>query len=232
MKLNEIIIIPSGDFEGKDFDSEDEDYKDLFADSVKLPGGSDYRWAYAENESQTEIYIFDPSKTYLKEIPIAYTLLEYTKDSEAKTVSSIQVDKNYRGHKIGLSLYGIALSILKYDLISDDLQTPDGVRMWGNIAKVSGVKVCGVYNKQFTDHYYKNFTKNLTVEGLKVWNETMSEKISHSDFALFSERIGAKPFNKMKHKFSFPVSLSNAGFSNKYIDIYRSVSIQLYASKQ
>lgn len=62
----------------------------------------------------------------------------------ALQVSTIAVDKAYRGMGIAKSLYGIVLSILKRPLVSGDSQTPGGQRNWLSLASIPGVEMKGV----------------------------------------------------------------------------------------
>ena len=59
-------------------------------------------------------------------------------------VSTITVHEDYRSRGIAKALYGIALSILKFTLISGGSQTPGGRRNWMSLASIPGVEVKGL----------------------------------------------------------------------------------------
>lgn len=60
-------------------------------------------------------------------------------------VDTVTVNEDYRKGGFGLSLYGIALTILKLTLIAGDSQTPGGRQNWVNLASIPGVEVKGIF---------------------------------------------------------------------------------------
>lgn len=61
----------------------------------------------------------------------------------AYSVEFVTVDESQRGMSIGKSLYGIALSILKFAVVAGESQTVGGRRNWISLSKVPGVKIMG-----------------------------------------------------------------------------------------
>jgi hypothetical protein len=62
-------------------------------------------------------------------------------------VMGVEISKDMRGKGLATSLYGIVLSILKLNLISDSTQTPGGARTWVSLTKIPNVSVMGLmYN--------------------------------------------------------------------------------------
>jgi pyrimidine deaminase RibD-like protein/GNAT superfamily N-acetyltransferase len=59
-------------------------------------------------------------------------------------VDKIQVLPKYKGQGLGMSLYGIALSILKKPLVAGTAQTPDSQRAWLRLSQIPGVQVMGL----------------------------------------------------------------------------------------
>jgi hypothetical protein len=63
--------------------------------------------------------------------------------SNAHSVEFVTVDESQRGMSIAKSLYGIALSILKFSIVAGESQTVGGRRNWISLNKVPGVKIMG-----------------------------------------------------------------------------------------
>lgn len=248
MKLNEIIIIPSSDFEGSsedlmpDDDQEHEEVLEAYKDSVKLPGGSDYTWTYFQNPNALEVYIFDPNMdiriSYDKDLPIiGKFVLERNFNEKYLSVSAVSVHEKYRGKKIGLSLYGLVLATLGKPIISDSTQTIDGAKMWVKIASVPGVKIEALYRglyKNLDDRSLESFKRNLTLKGLKIFEDILKnnkDKSVEQNIQSFFKDVGGDLFEDDSTKYKFEVQITNQKISNQFFDLYKSQSFVLIATK-
>jgi Acetyltransferase (GNAT) family len=59
-------------------------------------------------------------------------------------VKGVEISKDMRGKGLATSLYGIVLSILNLNLVSDSTQTPGGARTWVSLSKIPNVSVMGL----------------------------------------------------------------------------------------
>lgn len=135
MRLYEIARIPVGDFGDKDTLAPMAEPKN----TKPLPGGLGYKWAVQDTGALKEIMIFDQGKL------IAELDLMPTQDQlNTYRVEAVSTDPNYRGKGLGISLYGIALSILKLTLRAGDTQTRHGQAMWLKLNQIPGVEVKGI----------------------------------------------------------------------------------------
>lgn len=203
MRLNEIMRLTHSDaFKGtrEDIMSQLKNsgltFERMSGESKKLPGDNALRYFTDINKRFISIAILDEQSVIglleLEPIDIAGS------DAMLWSVVAVAVDENKRGQKIGLGLYGIALSILKLTLASGDTQTKDGERMWRNIASVPGCKVMGLVSK-------RGFCAALNIP-----DESIEEEM---------KKIGASYF-KTRSYIQFPVEIRNGELNNEYIDVY------------
>ena len=158
MKISEITLIPSDDFEGgseylTDYYVDDAKFKDLVAARVlrKLPGNNRYVYQTAERGLATEIVILDPEKSGGNENKVIAALAVRPPTraplENVVEVGTITVDENYRGQNLAKALYGIVLLPppvgLGKILFSGQDQTPGGQRNWASLSKIPGVEVTG-----------------------------------------------------------------------------------------
>jgi hypothetical protein len=122
MKLTEIEKIPVSSFRGYDSTAIPTNLKINFK---PLPGKSGYFYYLNRTGS---VYIVTPDK---KKIIAELKLDPYNFPIDNTVqVNTISVDPDYRGQGLGLALYGIVLAVLRKTLVSGDMQTPNGRRMW------------------------------------------------------------------------------------------------------
>lgn len=230
MKLHEIKSIPDSDFPGDKDEAivhDIDDLKELESKAKKLPGGSNFTWAFDKENNQIAIYIFDPDiKPEVKiheNDPNVIGSLILERGRLGWTVSQVSVFEEYRGKQIGLSLYGLALDTLKLTLISDIHQTQSGKKMWRSIASIPGTKVTAVFsaNETLFD------PKNLTDAGRSLFNTLPKRTLK-----AFVEKIGGDYENEQTGMFwEVPVSIVNGEVQNKYINVYGSYFVQLKAKR-
>jgi hypothetical protein len=116
--------------------------KRLFNNLTPLPGGSglqygtiphgddgNYGIAIVSGEDIVGMLILKPVRGF----PL----------NDAYSVEFVTVDESLRGMSIAKSLYGIALSILKFAIVAGESQTVGGRRNWISLSKVPGVKIMG-----------------------------------------------------------------------------------------
>ena len=180
MKLHEIIQpvkeigrIPKRDFEGGKSILYQYRHAPSKKEKIPLPGSSGLFYSVDNKTYETVIFIWDPKTSdpigmlYLEKRP-AFPI------PNAMRVETITVDEDYRGRRIGLALYGIALSILKIPLLAGDVQTPDGRKMWNSIAQIPGVQMKGyvlLFDNQIDDeisHVLQNKLKAKVLDKSKV----------------------------------------------------------------
>lgn len=92
--------------------------------------------------------------------------------SNSYSVSTIVVNKDQRGQGIAKALYGIALSILKINLLAGDSQTPGGQKNWLKIYSVPGVEVLGFVRFDLYDYQETSSVKKLVASGLHPLGKT------------------------------------------------------------
>lgn len=114
-----------------------------------VPGGSGLGYYVVDGRV---IYIVDPRKPLNQrdnknDIIVGIMLLEKNTQigiPNVYQVEKITVDEDYRGRGVARSLYGIALTILRYTLQAGSGQTPDGRRMWQMLYSIPGVNLFGI----------------------------------------------------------------------------------------
>ena len=90
-------------------------------------------------------------------------------------VDKIQVLPKYQGQGLGMSLYGIALSILKKPLVAGTAQTPDSQRAWLRLSQIPGVQVMGLLQIQQSQvPFYKWKVEEL---GAKPWTRVGNHQL-------------------------------------------------------
>jgi hypothetical protein len=153
MRLHEINSISARNYTGGNHELQ-------FSDTVKyvpkmLPGGSRFQYAM-NNQHERAIWLLDPANepvSYEKrsDYPtkpgrvIGKLIIEKVEFplANAWQVATITISEQYRGMGLSTALYGIALSILKVNLISGSEQTPGGKNAWTGLAKIPGCEVVG-----------------------------------------------------------------------------------------
>lgn len=110
-------------------------------------------------------------------------------------VDYITVDEDYRGQSLAKSLYGIAISILHFNLVSGDSQTPGGRRNWISLSKVPGCEVVGLLS-----------IRNQDLDPDEHW--ATDDEVSETMDSLMT--IGCDYLGKRsdKHWFYFPITVS------------------------
>ena len=116
--------------------------KKMFKNLTPLPGGSGLQYGTIpfSDEGNYCIAIVSGDKIVgmLELKPVKGFPLD-----NAYSVEFVTVDESQRGMSIGKSLYGIALSILKFSIVAGESQTVGGRRNWISLNKVPGVKIMG-----------------------------------------------------------------------------------------
>jgi len=135
MRLFEILRIPVDDYGTKGT---------LVSHGVPknakpLPGGTGLTYGVSQNGAIKEILIFDQDKLVGE-----LDLKTLGTPNPMYSVAGISVDPDYRSKGIGMSLYGVALAILKLTLKAGDTQTVNGQRMWLKLNQIPGVEVQGI----------------------------------------------------------------------------------------
>lgn len=117
-----------------------------------LPGGSGLFWLTRKTAGKLVIYIYtdagkdkDTGPDELIEAGFLELSNEYpgAYPIPVKVAKLIHVAPEFRGRGIAKSLYGIAMSILGFNIAADDLQTAGGRRNWQQLYKIPGVKIHG-----------------------------------------------------------------------------------------
>ena len=136
--ITEITRLDSRHFTGLDLDRKT---IDISTNQLKpLPGGSGLQYYTLVSGHIKDIRILTTNNKLVGQLTLSKS--NFPMDNAYES-TSITVDKKYRGRGIGKSLYGIALSILKYTLVAGSEQTPGGRRNWASIANIPGVEVNG-----------------------------------------------------------------------------------------
>ena len=236
MLLTEITKIDSIDYSGSDdevghLNFSDAREKAAYEKRRSLPGGSGLEWFAMKDPKEVRFFITDPDfkPSDIDDIPvIGKMVIEQGGGGDLWSVDTVSVLEKYRGKKIGLALYGIALSIFKLTLASGDAQTPSGAKMWQVLSTIPGVKISGLIRKKKTFVSDKTFTD----DGLKIFNDA-KDKVSDSDKALASmvKTIGGKDFDVDENFYIIPVNVNGSNISSKYFNVYGTFALTLVAKK-
>lgn len=122
MIVSEIIKIPASEYEGKQSTLLPDNQKNNLE---RLPGRSGYFYL-ADKSSSVKIVTPDRNRI-VAELKLDQYIFPLPNTVQVDTIS---VDQNYKGQGLGLALYGVVLTIMKKTLVSGDIQTPGGRRMW------------------------------------------------------------------------------------------------------
>lgn len=151
MKVNEIQKIPARNlhmvdkYQNSDFRYDGKTLLQITLNKAKPLPNSNYFYAKVPNVAaggfnNYEICLINPDKQVVG-------VLAFQQAERTAYVQGIEVAKKFRGQGLATSLYGILLSVLKLNVISDSTQTPNGAKSWVKISKIPGVDVRGiVYN--------------------------------------------------------------------------------------
>jgi hypothetical protein len=131
-----------------------------------LPGGSGLGYVFRNGGYSSSVHIFDGKKPVgLLTLDLAPKDIRSALGEKTLAIQTIGVEKEYEGRRIGLALYGVALTELGYTLLAGESQTPDGRRMWTKLNSIPGVEVGG-YARIWGDSYasmkeIEKFEENL-----------------------------------------------------------------------
>lgn len=139
----EIARIPVGDFGDKETLIPMHEPKK----SKELPGGTGYTYHVKSSQNRKEITMFDQG-TLIAEMDLVDSIYP----PNTWEVQVVVVDPDYRSQKLGLALYGIALSELKLTLKAGKTQTKHGQAMWLKLNQMPGVEVRGVTKARHRDY--------------------------------------------------------------------------------
>lgn len=135
MRFYEIARIPVGDFGDKGTLAPMATPRG----ASDLPGRAGYKWAVQDTGDLKEIMIFDKGNL------VAELDVKPTGDELGSyRVEAVSTDPDYRGKGLGLSLYGIALSLLRLPLRAGSTQTRHGQQMWLKLNQIPGVEIRGI----------------------------------------------------------------------------------------
>lgn len=163
---------------------------------LDIPGNSKYQYFNTEGSNSKSIYLVDiaalnKGKGRLVGKLSLYNAAWFPLDNTYQ-VDTITTDEDYRGKGLGMVMYGIALSIMKLNLLAGELQTPDGRKQWLKLASIPGCEVTGYA-----------MVNDSTFDGKKA------EAVKDAIMSIGADYIGQgrhKPFGKW-HFFSFPVKM-------------------------
>jgi len=136
MRFYEIARIPVGDYGDAETITPQKEPKG----SKLLPGGSNYKYhVNRKSKDLIEITLYDKGQ-----IIAELDLEELGAPIPLWRVENIAAMPEYQGKGLGMSLYGIALSILKLTLVAGGSQTKHGARQWLKLSQIPGVEVMGM----------------------------------------------------------------------------------------
>jgi hypothetical protein len=212
--ITEITRLSPGQFPGLDLSRKT---IDLDLNKLKpLPGGSGLRYYTMASGYVKDIRILTTDNKLAGQLTLSKS--NFPMDNAYES-NSITVDKKYRGQGIGKSLYGIALSIMKYTLVSGNEQTPGGRRNWSSIANIPGVEVNGyVKFNQFdlgigldsAQDIYKSsapWYRNAKIKEIEYYKKNYAKTIDTVMGKMGGQYIGQ---SNNGYYFSFPVVANEA----------------------
>ena len=236
MLLNEIFMIDPADFPGDESEIgglkfSDKREKNAYEKRRALPGGSGLEWFAMKDPNEARFFITDPEMKVKDEddIPVIGRLVvnQWNRDQPGGgvwTVDSVGVLPEYRGKKIGLALYGIALTIFKIHLASGEAQTPNGRKMWSDISSVPGVKIGMLVRR------VRKFVsdRNFTEKGLELLKSFPDDGTAYEKMV---KKVGGKEFETDNQFYIVPVKMKNGVAQNDYFKVYGTAGIVLVAKK-
>jgi len=105
-----------------------------------LPGGSGFTYHVdRQGADRMEITLYDQDQ-----IIGELDLVSAGTPRPMWQVEAVVAEPEYQGRGIGMSLYGIALSLLKLTLKAGATQTVHGQRQWLKLSQIAGVEVMGI----------------------------------------------------------------------------------------
>ena len=161
-----------------------------------LPGGSRFGYYIVDG---TVIYIVDPERPQEQrerpnDIIVAKLHLERADGGLAQAipnlyqVETITVDERYRRQGLARSLYGIALTVLRYTLMAGSIQTAGGRRMWQMLNTIPGVEMFGVVDDYIIDD---KIAQAILKRGGRVIHQAPSEEIPGETDSVYAFPIRA-----------------------------------------
>lgn len=124
-----------------------------------LPGGSRYEYFVVDDGHNRVIGMTDPSSSRIIGV-LGLSRLESC--PEVYDADTISVLSDYRGQRLGLALFGLALSTLGMMITSGDAGvTPSGRKLWELTAAVPGVKTYALVAKEDLDEVRMSRVKDV-----------------------------------------------------------------------
>jgi GNAT superfamily N-acetyltransferase len=187
MRLFEIARIPVGDY------ATDNLVPMKTPKGAKdLPGGTGLKYHVNRTGNRIEITLHDQDQLVAE-----LDLVAARAPIPMWTVEGIVADPAYQGKGLGMSLYGIALSILKLTLKAGDTQTVHGQRQWLKLAQIPGVEVQGIAStpadqfKPRDDNQVLYRTKGRVVHTFPVGAGSQSMKSAQKGQGIYSPATGS-----------------------------------------
>jgi hypothetical protein len=144
--------------------------KEIFNTAKKLPN-SPYFYSVIpsgghQSSNDDDVCLISPDKKLVGVLTIQIS-------EDTAYVKGLEISKDMRGKGLATSLYGIVLSILKLNLVSDSTQTPGGARAWVSLSKISNVSVMGLIYHPSPEEIKTLGAKNLDGSAAYVFPVTV-----------------------------------------------------------
>jgi len=190
--------------------------KRLFNNLTPLPGGSglqygtiphgddgNYGIAIVSDEDIVGMLVLKPVRGF----PL----------KDAYSVEFVTVDESRRGMSIAKSLYGIALSILKFAIVAGESQTVGGRRNWISISKVPGVKIMGWGWVEEMNTPDRASLSPEAKKNLKQIQQRFERSMERAGGHQISTEAGAAEWGRKitKHWYLFPVTAGTREFKTQ-----------------
>jgi hypothetical protein len=190
--------------------------KRLFKNLTPLPGGSGLQYGTIPRSDDGNYCIAIVSGEDIVGMLVLKPVRGFPLN-DAYSVEFVTVDESQRGMSIAKSLYGIALSILKFAIVAGESQTVGGRRNWISLSKVPGVKIMGWGWVEEMDTPDRAGLSPEAKKNLKQIQQRFERSMERAGGHQIGTEAGAAEWGRKitKHWYLFPVTAGTREFKTQ-----------------
>ena len=190
--------------------------KRLFKNLTPLPGGSGLQYGTIPRSDDGNYCIAIVSGEDIVGMLVLKPVQGFPLN-DAYSVEFVTVDESLRGMSIAKSLYGIALSILKFAIVAGESQTVGGRRNWISLSKVPGVKIMGWGWVEEMNTPERASLSPEAKNNLKQIQQQFERNMARAGGHQISTEAGAAEWGRkiIKHWYLFPVTAGTREFKTQ-----------------
>jgi ribosomal protein S18 acetylase RimI-like enzyme len=190
--------------------------KRMFKNLTPLPGGSGLQYGTIPRSDDGNYCIAIVSGEDIVGMLVLKPVRGFPLN-DAYSVEFVTVDESLRGMSIAKSLYGIALSILKFAIVAGESQTVGGRRNWISLSKVPGVKIMGWGWVEEMDTPDRASLSPQAKANLKQIQQQFERNMARAGGHQISTEAGAAEWGRkiIKHWYLFPVTAGTREFKTQ-----------------